>query len=249
MERLNTLGSSLPPEQPPTNQVIESLNSELSQEFKLAANAVTKLYRVSNERNSLLKHQGYLQCLEDILSIMGQNPSAPTDAIHLWCLKQRNEMLSHGNGVSTDNSTSMNPNKFDFNFDNPNVSNVNNTDISVPKFRLSNPPPSVEHTTTNYKPKKTRWIKRQPTWTKEDKVSREDDSTGDELRSPHCKPDSDKPQEYRHYHPHYHHHHHHYHNNNNNNNNTNRTKMETEMETASGPKKKQRLDRRDSIED
>ncbi|GAV55555.1 hypothetical protein ZYGR_0AV01870 [Zygosaccharomyces rouxii] len=245
MERLNTLGSSLPPEQPPTNQVIESLSSELSQEFKLAANAVTKLYRVANERNSLLKHQGYLQCLEDILSIMGQNPSASADVIHLWCLKQRNEMLSHGNGVSPDSPSNTNSNKFDFNFDNPNVSNVNNTDVSVPKFRLSNPPPSVEHTPTNYKPKKTRWVRRQPTWAKEDKILKEDGSVGEEQRLPHRKPDSDKAQE--HYHCHPHHHHHHYHNNSVNN--TDQTKMETGIETDSGPKKKQRLDRRDSIGD
>lgn len=163
MERLNALGSSLPPEQPPTNQVIESLNSELSQEFKLAANAVTKLYRVANERNSLLKHQGYLQCLEDLLSLLERNPDVPVDALHLWCLKQRNDMLSHGSGLAEVSSGS----KFDFNFDNPNVASTNNSDLTVPKFRSSHPPLSVEHN-VGHKPKKTRWIKRQPTWAKED---------------------------------------------------------------------------------
>lgn len=224
MERLNTLGSSLPPEQPPTNQVIESLSSELSQEFKLAANAVTKLYRVANERNSLLKHQGYLQCLEDILSIMQQNPSASVDAIHLWCLKQRNEILSYGNGMASDNtSTNTNTNKFDFNFDNPNVSNVNNTDVHTPKFRLSNPPPSVEHS-INHKPKKTRWVKRQPTWAKEDAVE-------DAQRSPHRKSCSDKAQD------------HHHHNNND------KTEAEIDTDADPGPKKKQRVGKRDSIDD
>ncbi|AQZ12718.1 YJR056C [Zygosaccharomyces parabailii] len=163
MERLNALGSSLPPEQPPTNQVIESLNSELSQEFKLAANAVTKLYRVANERNSLLKHQGYLHCLEDVLSLLEQNPEAPVDAIHLWCLKQRNDMLSHGS-ISQDGP---NGSKFDFNFDNPNVASTNNTNVSVPKFRSSHPPLSVEHNLA-HKAKKTRWTKRHSTWAKED---------------------------------------------------------------------------------
>lgn len=239
MEKLNTLGSSLPPEQPPTSQVIESLSSELSQEFKIAANAVTKLYRVSNERNSLLKHQGYLQCLEDLLSIMGQNPSVSTEVVHLWCLKQRNEILSHGNGVSSDNSSTVNSNKFDFNFDNPNVSNTNNTDVSVPKFRLSNPPPSVEHTTTNHKPKKTRFIKRQPTWAKED------DSIGDDQKLLQRKSDTDKSQEY-HYH---HHHHYHHYDSSNNNTDTSKSDIEKEIETDAGPKKKQRLDKKDSIGD
>lgn len=138
MEKLNSLGSSLPPEQPPTNQVIDSLSSDLSQEFKIAANAVTKLYRVANERNSLLKHQGYLNCIDDLLSHMEQGSNISVDDLHLWCLKQKNDILSH-KSFGTSNS------KFDFNFDNPHGANTSSSEVSVPKFQLSTPPLSVEH--------------------------------------------------------------------------------------------------------
>lgn len=110
MERLNSLERSLPPEQPPTEKAIATLNSELSQEFKLAANSVTKLYRLANERASLVRHQGYLDCVEDVLSLIdgstgskdsnGSNGSKePTvEDIREWCLKRRQEMLSSKDG-------------------------------------------------------------------------------------------------------------------------------------------------------
>lgn len=169
MERLNSLGSSLPPEQPPTTQAIESLNGELSQEFKLAANAVTKLYRVANERNSLLRHHGYLNCVEDILNMLIQDSTTSVDDIRIWCLKQKNDILSHKNNNSSNNNTEGNKNgasKFDFNFESPNSNN--NTETTVPKFRLSSPPLSVEHfrnQTNSSKTKKPRWsLKKQQTW-------------------------------------------------------------------------------------
>lgn len=169
MEKLNSLGSSLPPEQPPTTQAIESLNSELSQEFKLAANAVTKLYRVANERNSLLRHHGYLNCVEDILNMLLQDPTTSVDDIRIWCLKQKNDILSHRNN----NNSNSNPDgvksgasKFDFNFESPNT-NIK-TETTVPKFRLSSPPLSVEHVhneSNSSKAKKTRWsFKKQQVW-------------------------------------------------------------------------------------
>ncbi|QLG74136.1 hypothetical protein HG535_0G00210 [Zygotorulaspora mrakii] len=136
MEKLNALGSSLPPEQPPTDQAIASLNADLSQEFKIAANAVTKLYRVANERNSLLKHHGYLNCLDDMLNFLQQSSDITADDIHFWCLKQKNDILSHKAHIGS------NP-KLDFNFDNS-TDNCS-SEMSVPKFTLSRPPLSVEH--------------------------------------------------------------------------------------------------------
>lgn len=164
MERLNSLGSSLPPEQPPTTQAIESLNGELSQEFKLAANAVTKLYRVANERNSLLRHHGYLNCVEDILNMLIQDSTTSVDDIRIWCLKQKNDILSHKNNNTEGNKNGAS--KFDFNFESPNTNS--NTETTVPKFRLSGPPLSVEHfhnQTNSCKTKKPRWsLKKQQTW-------------------------------------------------------------------------------------
>lgn len=93
MERLHSLESSLPPEQPPTKQAIDNLNLELSQEFKLAANAVTRLYRVANEKNSLTKHQGYLTCLDDMLYALDSNMT--TDELKAWWLQQKNDILTN----------------------------------------------------------------------------------------------------------------------------------------------------------
>ncbi|CAI4045089.1 hypothetical protein SUVZ_10G2430 [Saccharomyces uvarum] len=172
MERLHSLESSLPPEQPPTKQAIDNLNLELSQEFKLAANAVTRLYRVANEKNSLTKHQGYLTCLDDMLYALDLNMT--TDELKAWCYKQKNDILSNSQDKSTNpvkekekkpNKCSENQqresetqkelfkreyeSKYNFNF---NESNSNLTDVNVnvvPKFRLSVPPLSVEHPPRN----------------------------------------------------------------------------------------------------
>ncbi|CCF58096.1 hypothetical protein KAFR_0D04480 [Kazachstania africana CBS 2517] len=135
MERLNSLEKVLPPEQPPTKQAIESLNSELSQDFKIAANAVAKLYRVANEKNSLCKYQGYLNCLDDILGLLNDGSVTSVDDIKLWCLKQRNDILPSNNNDQKAHGN------HDFNFCNTNEANNNS---SVPKFKLSMPPLSVE---------------------------------------------------------------------------------------------------------
>ncbi|QHS74286.1 uncharacterized protein SPAR_J02380 [Saccharomyces paradoxus] len=172
MEQMHSLESSLPPEQPPTKQAIENLNLELSQEFKLAANAVTRLYRVANEKNSLTKHQGYLTCLDDILCALDSNVT--TDELRAWCYKRRNDILSNSQDKSSnpvkererklnkfsenqhrENDTHKEPSRkdievkynFSFNESNGDLSNINGN-VS-PKFRLSMPPLSVEHPARN----------------------------------------------------------------------------------------------------
>ena len=166
MERLNSLERSLPPEQPPTEKAIATLNSELSQEFKLAANSVTKLYRLANERASLVRHQGYLDCVEDVLSLIdgstgskdsnGSNGSKdPTvEDIREWCLKRRQEMLSSKDGrVDSHRSDGRGGQgrvapKVDFHLQ---KSFLGKTEvpqggkIEVPTFKLGKPPLSVEH--------------------------------------------------------------------------------------------------------
>lgn len=175
MEKLNLLGSSLPPERPPTDQAIESLSGELSQEFKIAANAVTKLYRVANERNSLLKHRGYLHCIEDLLALMREEPALSVEDIHLWCLRQRGELLpSHQNtGNNTDQGKNSGSPRYDFHFDN---STTKSSGSEVPHFRLSTPPLSVEHTNVQSKSKKTRWnVKKHQNWKNNNHTTKETD--------------------------------------------------------------------------
>ncbi|AJV44997.1 CPA_1a_G0030550.mRNA.1.CDS.1 [Saccharomyces cerevisiae] len=172
MEQMHSLESSLPPEQPPTKQAIESLNLELSQEFKLAANAVTRLYRVANEKNSLTKHQGYLTCLDDILCALDSNVTA--DELRAWCYKRRNDILSNSQDKSLNpvkererklNKFSENQHreneahkepfekdsavKYNFSFNESNVDLSNINENIAPKFRLSMPPLSVEHPPRN----------------------------------------------------------------------------------------------------
>lgn len=176
MEKLNSLGSSLPPERPPTDQAIDSLNGELSQEFKIAANAVTKLYRVANERNSLLKHRGYLHCVDDLLALMHEEPGLSVEDIHLWCLRQRGELLSSHQVSGTGTEQSKNSgNRYDFHFDG---STAKSGGTEVPHFRLSTPPLSVEHANLQSKSKKARWnAKKHQHWKNASHPSKEDDST------------------------------------------------------------------------
>ncbi|SMN19365.1 similar to Saccharomyces cerevisiae YJR056C Putative protein of unknown function [Maudiozyma saulgeensis] len=137
MEKLHSLETSLPPEQPPTKQAVDSLNNELSQEFKVAANAVTRLYRVANEKNSLVKHQGYIECLDDILDCIENSKFNSLDDIRLWCTKQRVDKTGTKEPNRVDSTEKVN--RYNFNFEEKKT-------INSPKFRLSIPPLSVEHT-------------------------------------------------------------------------------------------------------
>ncbi|EDO18354.1 hypothetical protein Kpol_1013p25 [Vanderwaltozyma polyspora DSM 70294] len=145
MDKLKSLGTSLPPEQPPTDENIETLNTEISNEFKNAANSVAKLYRLSNEKNSLLRHKGYLNCLEDILNeIEISNGNISITDLKNWCLEKRNDLVSSCNNGgdmrnSIINETMRDRKNFDFK-----ASEV--SDITSPKFIKSMPPPSVEYT-------------------------------------------------------------------------------------------------------
>lgn len=128
MEHLKSLESSLPPEQAPTDCAIEDLSGELSQEFKSAANAVTRLYRVARERDSLTKHQGYIECLDDVLMFLKKNPNAQGDAVQQWCLKLKKLRLLDDSDEAHTSS---------FNFGGPEMR-------PTKSFRASIPPLSVE---------------------------------------------------------------------------------------------------------
>ncbi|KAL3232120.1 hypothetical protein RNJ44_04036 [Nakaseomyces bracarensis] len=180
MEKLGSLESSLPPEQPPTKQAIASLNGELMQEFKFAANSVTKLYRLANEKTSLVRHQGYVRCVEDLLSLIDDsNGKISVEDIRQWCEMHRNEKMLGGEDTKTeirsnactndsagdrrtasDNKTDNSTPKLNFNLK-ENYLGKSATDsktdgLVVPTFRLSKPPLSVEHTNRT----RRRYVKR-----------------------------------------------------------------------------------------
>lgn len=64
MDNLKSLGRGLPP---------TSVDSSLAQEFRNAANAVTKLYKLSNEKAVVSRQEGYKQCLSDVLGFLQQH--------------------------------------------------------------------------------------------------------------------------------------------------------------------------------
>ncbi|CCE66027.1 hypothetical protein TPHA_0O00570 [Tetrapisispora phaffii CBS 4417] len=109
MEKLQNLEACLPPEQPPTVQTIDHLQNEISREFKSAANSVAKLYRLSNEKKSLLQHKGYLDCIDDILQTIhdGKEETSVHD-IELWCMKKRNELLGPKSNFNFDKNSDNN---------------------------------------------------------------------------------------------------------------------------------------------
>lgn len=139
MERLKSLASSLPPEQAPTEENVEGLMQELSQEFKTAANAVAQLYRVANEKNSLLRHQGYLECLEDLLSQLERGQLSSVDDVKRWCVRERSERLGTCGKASESHKQGKRESRVL-----PNSEAFRHSTYSSPVFRRSMPPLSVE---------------------------------------------------------------------------------------------------------
>lgn len=90
MDRLNNLEKSLPPERPANDQIIASLNQQVTQEFKIAANAVTNLYRLSSERSSLNRHAGYAECLDDVIRLIDRGFTA--QELRTWCEHRKCEI-------------------------------------------------------------------------------------------------------------------------------------------------------------
>ncbi|CEP63174.1 uncharacterized protein LALA0_S07e04082g [Lachancea lanzarotensis] len=139
MEQLNSLEKSLPPEGPVNDQNIDKLNRQVTQEFKIAANAVTSLYRLSSERSSLSRHMGYVECLGDVLELLEQGVS--THELAKWC-EDRKQEKSGQNGVLEDSKCSS------WDLDKSGKKGSESSDqiagLTSPTFRLSKPIMSVE---------------------------------------------------------------------------------------------------------
>lgn len=105
---LSNLSSNLPPSTPVTKKELQELESRLANEFKNAANSVASLYRLSNSKNSLLRHEGYLDCLDDLLNLIRlkrvgnsevHDPEDEYDVFDIenWCLTRKAELLGGEN--------------------------------------------------------------------------------------------------------------------------------------------------------
>lgn len=104
---LSKLSSNLPLSSSPTDESINNLNKELSDEFKIGARSIAALYRLSNSKNSLLIARGYLDCLNEISTYLENgNISSLSDLNHFITAK-KNEMSpqtgdsSNGSGESS----------------------------------------------------------------------------------------------------------------------------------------------------
>lgn len=124
MEQLSSLEDDLPPAHPPTSQEIQRLNQEVTQEFKIAANAVSQLYRLSSTRSTLNKHVGYVTCLEDVMKQLEAGKSV--EQLQQWCIKRRQDLLGEETVAKT-------------------WKQKENTASEIPTFRLSKPALSVDH--------------------------------------------------------------------------------------------------------
>lgn len=72
MDNLKSLGKGLP---------ATAVDASLAQEFRNAANAVTKLYKVSNEKAAVARQEGYKQCLSDVLGFLQQHQQRHVDGL------------------------------------------------------------------------------------------------------------------------------------------------------------------------
>ncbi|SCU86119.1 LAME_0D04588g1_1 [Lachancea meyersii CBS 8951] len=149
MEHLNSLEKSLPPEGPVNDQNIDKVNRQVTQEFKIAANAVTNLYRLSSERSSLNRHMGYVDCLGDVLELIEKGYS--TCELAKWCEERKQEKSGQKNGqngqndvVDTTKAKPLAENKENSVYGRLPVLESTQTPVTSPTFRLSRPIMSVE---------------------------------------------------------------------------------------------------------
>lgn len=70
MDNISNLSSNLPPTKPISEESIKEINQDLALEFKNAAKSVASLYKLSLQKNSMLRYKGYLDCIDDLLNLI-----------------------------------------------------------------------------------------------------------------------------------------------------------------------------------
>lgn len=87
MDNISNLSSNLPPTRPINDNSIKELNSELTLEFKNAAKSVASLYKLSLQKNSMLRYKGYLDCIDDLLNLIKNDGD-----VENWALMKKLEL-------------------------------------------------------------------------------------------------------------------------------------------------------------
>ncbi|KAG5363367.1 hypothetical protein CJU89_2539 [Yarrowia sp. B02] len=116
MDNLKSLGKGLP---------ATAVDASLALEFRNAANAVTKLYKVSNEKAQVARQEGYKQCLSDVLGFLQQHQQRHVDGLRResegesgdlahelwkWVTKQEEKLDEDDSNTNTNTSTNTNSN-------------------------------------------------------------------------------------------------------------------------------------------
>jgi len=100
MDNISNLSSNLPPTKPINDESIKELNSDLALEFKNAAKSVASLYKLSLQKNSMLRYKGYLDCIDDLLNLIKNEGD-----VENWALMKKLELEGKLTGENSSSST------------------------------------------------------------------------------------------------------------------------------------------------
>lgn len=87
MDNISNLSSNLPPTKPISEESIKEINQDLALEFKNAAKSVASLYKLSLQKNSMLRYKGYLDCIDDLLNLIKNDGD-----VENWALMKKLEL-------------------------------------------------------------------------------------------------------------------------------------------------------------
>ncbi|CAM9016858.1 hypothetical protein WICANDRAFT_99209 [Wickerhamomyces anomalus NRRL Y-366-8] len=87
MDNISNLSSNLPPTKPISEESIKEINQDLVLEFKNAAKSVASLYKLSLQKNSMLRYKGYLDCIDDLLNLIKNDGD-----VENWALMKKLEL-------------------------------------------------------------------------------------------------------------------------------------------------------------
>lgn len=88
MDNLGSLSSNLP-RHLTASQELANLDANLIAEFKTAACAVTKLYKLSGAKTAVVRQQGYLDALKDLMGFLTERSNVSSDEVYAWALDKQ----------------------------------------------------------------------------------------------------------------------------------------------------------------
>lgn len=89
---LSNFSKNLPLAIEPTEEALNNMNKEISDEFKCGARSIAALYRLSNTKNQLLIAKGYMDCLNEISKLVDSESIASIDDLKSFISSKKNDM-------------------------------------------------------------------------------------------------------------------------------------------------------------